>query len=147
MSKWNIRYLLKLLTDFLKNRKQRVTLDGQTSFWTEVNAGVPQGSILGPLLFWIYINDLPDGISSNVKLFADDTSLFSVVHDIHTSASDLNKDLKTINEWLFKWKMSFNLDPNKQAQEVIFTRKSKNMRHPPLIFNKSSFSKHDHKNI
>ena len=86
--------LLKLLTDFLKNRKQGVTLDGQTSFWTEVNAGVPQGSILGPLLFLIYINDLPDGLSSNVKLFADDTSLFSVVHGIHSSVSDLNKDLK-----------------------------------------------------
>ena len=86
--------LLKILTDFLKNRKQRVTLNGQTSSWTEVNAGVSQGSILGPLLFLIYINDLPDVLSSNVKLFADDTSLFSVVHDIHSPASDLNKDLK-----------------------------------------------------
>ena len=128
---------MKLLTDFLKNRKQRVTLNGQTSSWTEVNAGVPQGSILGSLLFLIYINDLPHGLSSNVKLFADDTSLFSVVHDIHSYAGDLNKDLKTINEWAFQWKMSFNPDSNKQAQEVIFSRKSKNMRHPPLIFNKS----------
>ena len=86
----------------------------------------------------IYINDLPDGLSSNVKLFADDTSLFSVIHDIHSSAaSDLSKDLKTINEWAFQWTISFNADSNKQAQEVIFTRKSKNMRHPPLIFNKS----------
>ena len=129
--------LLKLLTDFLKNRKQRATLNGQASFWTEVNAGVAQGSILGALLFLIYINDLPDGLSSNIKLFADDTSLFSVVYDIHSSASDLNKDLKTINEWAFQWKMSFNPDLNKQAQEVSFTRKSKNMRHLPLIFNKS----------
>ena len=129
--------MLELLNDFLKNRKQRVTLNGQTSFWTEVNAGVPQGSVLGPLLFLIYISDLPDSLSSNVKLFADDTSLFSVVYDIHSSASDLNKDLKTINEWALQWKLSFNPDPNKQAQEVIFTRKSKNMRHPPLIFNKS----------
>ena len=63
--------------------------------------------------------------------------LFSVVHDIHSSASGLNKDLETINEWAFQWKMSFNPDPNKQAQEVIFTRISKNMHHPPLIFNKS----------
>ena len=121
----------------MKNRKQRATLNGQASFWTEVNAGVARGSILGALLFLIYINDLPDGLSSNIKLFADDTSLFSVVYDIHSSASDLNKDLKTINEWAFQWKMSFNPDLNKQAQEVSFTRKSKNMRHLPLIFNKS----------
>ena len=52
-------------------------------------------------------------LSSNVKFFAYGTSLFSVVHDIHSSASDLNKDLKTINGWDFQWKMSFNPDPNK----------------------------------
>ena len=61
-----------------------------------------KGSLPGPLLFLIYINDLPDGLFSNVKLLADDTSLFSVVHDIHSSASELNKDLKTINEWAFQ---------------------------------------------
>ena len=86
--------LLNILCDFLKNRKQRVTPNGQSSSWTNVNAGVPQGSILGPLLFLIYVNDLSDGLSSNAKLFADDTSLFSVVHDINTSATELNKDLK-----------------------------------------------------
>ena len=86
--------LLNILSDFLRNRKQRVTLNGQSSSWTNVNAGVPQGSILGPLLFLIYINDLPDGLSSNAKLFADDTSLFSVVHDVNTSAIELNSDLK-----------------------------------------------------
>ena len=83
----------------------------------------------------IYINDLPDGLSSNVKLFADDASLFSVVHDIRSSSSDLNKDVKTINKWDFQWKMGYNADPNKQAQEVILTRKSKNICHAPLIFN------------
>ena len=71
--------LLRLLTDFLKKRKQRKTLSGQVSSWTEVNAGVPQGSILGPLLFLIYMNDFLDDLSSNVKLFADDTSLFPAV--------------------------------------------------------------------
>ena len=70
--------LLNLLCDFLRNRKQRVLLNGQVSDWSDVRAGVPQGSILGPLLFLIYINDLSEGLSSNTKLFADDTSLFSV---------------------------------------------------------------------
>ena len=73
--------LLNILSDFLRNRKQRVTLNGQSSSWTNVNAGVPKGSILGPLRFLIYIDDLPDALSSNAKLFADDTSLFSVVHE------------------------------------------------------------------
>ena len=69
--------LHKLLHDFLVNRKQRVVLNGKVSSWSNVEAGVPQGSILGPLLFLIYISDLPKGLSSNAKLFADNTSLFS----------------------------------------------------------------------
>ena len=86
--------MLNILSNFLRNRKQRVTLNDQSSSWTNVNAGVSQGSILGPLPFLIYINDIPDGLSSNAKLVADDTSLFSVVHDINTSAIELNSDLK-----------------------------------------------------
>ena len=67
---------LKVLKYFLTNKKQSVVLNGQSSSWTNVKAAVPEGSILGPLLFLIYINDLADGLSSNTKLFADDTSLF-----------------------------------------------------------------------
>ena len=67
--------LLYLSKDFLKYRKQRVVLNGQNSSWKGITSGVPQGSILGPLLFLIYINDLSDGFSSNCKLFADDMSL------------------------------------------------------------------------
>ena len=89
--------LLNLLCDFLRNRKQRVLLNGQVSDWSDVRAGVPQGSILGPLLFLIYINDLSEGLSSNAKLFVDDTSLFSVIHDSNTSAFELNSDLEKIN--------------------------------------------------
>ena len=73
--------LLNVITDFLYQRKQRVVLNGQHSSWTNVEAGVPQGSILRPLFFLIYINDLSDGLTANPKLFADDTSHFSVVDD------------------------------------------------------------------
>ena len=89
--------LLNSLPDFLRNRKQRVTPNGQSSSWTNVNARVPEGSILGPL-FLVYMNDLPNGLSSNANLFADDTSLLSVVTDIKTSAIELNSDLKKIND-------------------------------------------------
>ena len=124
-----------LIKCFLKNRKQRVVLNGQTSSWTNVLAGVPQGSILGPLFFLIYINDLSDDSSSNPKLFGDDTSLFSVVHNKNTSAKELNNDLCKISNSSNQWKMSFNTDPIKQAQEVMFSRKITKTNHSTLIFN------------
>ena len=77
------------------------------STWTSVNAGVPQGSILGPLLFLIYIKDLSENLSSNVKLFAEDTSLFSVIHDIDVSAGQLNEDLKKNQRMGFSMKNDF----------------------------------------
>ena len=86
------------------------------STWTSVNAVVPQGSISGPFLFLIHINDISDKFSSNVKLFADDTSLFSVIHDIHE-----------ISDWAFQWKMVFSPDASKQAQEIIFSWKIKKL--------------------
>ena len=70
--------LLKILTDFLKFRKQRIVLNGQHSSWSDVLAGVPQGSIFGPLLFLIYINGLSDGLQCNPKLLADDTVFFPI---------------------------------------------------------------------
>ena len=85
--------LLNLLCDFLRNRKQRILLNDQISDGSDVRATVLQGSILGPLLFLIYINDLSEGLSSNAKLFADYTSLFSVIHDSNTSALELHSDL------------------------------------------------------
>ena len=105
------------------------------SEWLPVKAGVPQGSVLGLLFVLIYINDLSDDLVSTIKLFADGTSLFSVVHDSNISANELNNDLQKISEWAYKWKMSFNPDLNKQAQEVIFSRKLNKPSHPKIVFN------------
>ena len=111
-------------------------MNGQHSTWVNIEAGVPQGSILRPLFFLIYINDLSDDLNSNPKLFADDTSLFSFVQNIN-STTNLNSDLSKISDWAFQWKMNFNPDPNKQAQEVIFSREINKINHPPLFFNKN----------
>ena len=86
--------LLSLLQSFLNSTFQRVILNGQCSNWSSVLAGVLQSSILRPTIFLIYLNDLPDGLESSVKLFADDTSLFSTVYDPNMSADQLDKDLK-----------------------------------------------------
>ena len=116
-----------LIKNYLHNKEQRVVLNGQTSAWRKIKAAVPQGSVLGPLLFLIYINDLPDGITSICKIFADDTSLFSKVLDVNKSVNELNSDLGRINQWAYQWKMQFNPDPKKQANEVIFSHKSVSM--------------------
>ena len=134
---------MKLIRDFLSYRKQRVVLYDQHSSWDNVNAGVPQGSILGPLLFLICINDL----SNNLFSFADDTSLFPVVNNIHTSATTLSQDLTALTNWTFQWKTIFNPDLRKQAQDIIFSRKIKKLLHPTLLFNNiplnnSLFQKH-----
>ena len=98
---------------------------------------MPQGSILGPLFFLIYINDLVDNISSEAKLFADDTSLFTVVCDIDIAANKLNRDLEIISTWAYQWKIQFIPDKNKQAIQVIFSQKKDTHIHPSLFFNGS----------
>ena len=81
--------MLQLNTVILDNRYQRVVLIGQSLKWSLVEAGVPQGSILGPLVFLVYINDLPQGLRCNIKLFADDTSLFSTITSPAIPSSNL----------------------------------------------------------
>ena len=89
--------MINILNDLFTNRKQRVVLNGQYSSGVDIWAGVvPQGFILGPLLFLIYVNDLQNGLKSKCKLFDDDTYLFSIVHDISTSASNINNGLTLI---------------------------------------------------
>ena len=127
--------LINLLKSYLSNRKQRVLINGSESDWGEIESGVPQGSVLGPLLFLIYINDLEIGIKSHIKFFTDDTSLFSIVRDSNTSACELNHDFKLISQWAHQWKMSFNPDPTKQAVQVLFSRKTNKIAHPVIFFN------------
>ena len=90
--------------------------------------------MLGPLLFLIYINDLTDGIASNIKLFADDASLFIKVTDIDTAQATLVNDLNKITAWANQWKMKFNPDISKQAVEIVFSNKYKKPNHPPISF-------------
>ena len=75
-----------------------MVLNSKSSNWSFISTGVPQGSILGPLFFLVYINDLVENICSDAKLFADDTSLFTAVCDEGTAADQLNRDPKTISD-------------------------------------------------
>ena len=127
--------ILNLLRNYLHKRNQRVVLNGQISFWELIKSGVPQGSVLGPLLLLIYIDDLPHNILSTCKNFADDTSLFSHVSDKYKSQSEMNNDLQVISNWAIQWKVHFNPDTNKQAQEVYFSKKTNNENSLPVTFN------------
>ena len=131
----NAVVFLAVCFPLLNNRHQRVVLNGKSSIWSPITAGVPQGSVLGPLLFLIYINDLVDNISSEAKLFADDTSPFTVIYDVDIAADQLNRDLEIISNWAHQWKIQFNPDKNKQAVQVIFSQKKEAVDHPTLFFN------------
>ena len=133
--------LLKLFQNYLSDRKQRVVLNGSYSEYSSIESGVPQGSVLGPLLFLIYINDLERNIKSNIKFFADDTMLFSIVNDPEISANELNHDLDIIHKWAYEWKLEFNPDPTKQANEVLFSRKKSSPIHPQIVFNETVVGK------
>ena len=125
--------LLSLIKSFLKDRKQRTVLNGHCSNWGDILAGVPQGSILGPLFFLVYINDLTADLKCNVKLFADDTSLFTVAREANEAAEHMNHDLQLITQWANDWRMSFNPDPQKQAVELLFSRKRNEIDHPVIF--------------
>ena len=109
---------LLLVKNYQQNCKQKVVLNGQTSEWRKINSGVPLRLVLGLILFLIYINNLPDVITSICKIFADDTSLFSKVRDINKSANELNCNLEKVSNWVYHWKIQFNPDPNKKQVKL-----------------------------
>jgi len=101
--------LLSWIEEWLKGRKQRVVINGKASEWIEVESGVPQGSILGPLLFIIFINGIDEGILSDILKFADDTKIFGKA-GTSESVNKLRADLQVLWKWTVKWQMNFNID-------------------------------------
>lgn len=122
--------LFKWIESYLTKRKQRVVINGSNSEILELNAGVPQGSVLGPLLFLIYINDISDGISGETYLFADDSSIFHIVNnDIYGSVNKMNKDLCSVNDWAGQWLVSINVP---KTVSMFFSTKRKHIKLPPI---------------
>ena len=101
--------VLSWIRDFLTNRQQRVMIKGTCSGWCRVRSGVPQGSVLGPTLFLVFVKDLLDGIGSEGKLFADDAKIYQRVMTPY-DAENLQADLQKLEEWSHKWSLSFNKD-------------------------------------
>ena len=122
--------LIDWIADYLGDRSQKVVLDGFSSTNTGITAGVPQGSVLGPFLFLLYINDIVDNIYNHIRLFADDTSLFAVIdNNLDTVSQSLTDDLGKIDSWAKNWAVTFN--PSK-TETLTFTRR--NVIHPYIFF-------------
>ena len=121
--------LLQWFKHYLTNRNQRVVIEGKESTWGEIKAGVPQGSVLGPLLFLVYINDITCAVNSNIRLFADDTTIFIEVEDPTLAAEALNKNLSEISKWAKQWLITFS--PPKTESMLVSLRTS-DINHPPL---------------
>ncbi len=98
---------LAWITSFLENRRQRVVLDGKHSEELDVLSGVPQGTVLGPVLFLCFINDIADKLDSNIRLFADDALLYRVIEN-EADADQLQADLSSLEQWATEWQMEFN---------------------------------------
>ena len=124
--------LVLWFSSYLSNRSQRVVIEGSASSWLPVEAGVPQGSILGPLLFLIYTNDIVDYIESEIFLYADDTSLLSISSDPVLSSMDLNADLFILQNLAHQWRITFNAA---KTEAVTFNKISNDDNIPPLYLN------------
>ena len=112
--------LLQWFESYLLNRKQRVVIEGQSFHWRTINSGVPQGSVIGPLLFLIYIYDIADDLASLPLIYADDTTLFEIVDEPAASAGRLNSDPNMISEWADKCLVTMN--PVKSRNVVFFSQ-------------------------
>ena len=111
-----------------------MVLNGSHSDYSSIESGVPQGSVLSPLLFLVYINDLERNIKSNIKLFADGNMLFSVVKNPEISANDQNHDLDGMRQWSHQKKIELIPDPTKQTTKALFSWKNYSPNHPQIMF-------------
>ena len=137
--------LLLWFENYLSDRSQRVVISGSSSDTVPILAGVPQGSILGPLLFLVYINDIVSDIDSSIRLFADDTTLYVIVDNPQHAAHRLNSDLQTINNWASTWLVSFNPD---KTESLLISRKQNKRNHPPVFMNNTQIQEVDsHKHL
>ena len=126
-----------MVPNYLSGRKQRVVLPGEASDWVNIIAGVPQGSILGTLVFLIYINDLVEDIQSTIRLFADATSLYIIVDSPDNASNTLNQDLAKIFSWADRWLVLFN---PKKTESILFSRKVNKPVHQLLIMNNETLT-------
>ena len=110
--------ILDWISNYLSSRKQRVLINSSMSDETTVGAGVPQGSVLGPLLFLVYVNDISENLLSLARLFSDDSSLFFSASRIEDTEGIINHDLAIIHAWASSWLVAFN--PNK-TEAILFT--------------------------
>lgn len=137
--------IIQWFSSYLSGRKQRVVFNGHASDWTSVQAGVPQGSILGPILFLLYINDIVRDIGCPIRLFADDTSLYIVVDSPLSAADLLNSDLRRISNWAATWLVDFNAS---KTVSMTISRKTNPPQHPPLLMNNAILTETDtHKHL
>ena len=137
--------LLSWFSSYLCNRRQKVVLLGASSNWNFIFAGVPLGSLLGPLLFLININDIVSNKGSNIRLFVDETSIFIIVENPISAAYLLNSDLKKIAKWALDWLVTF--DPIK-AEALLISRKLQTFNNPPLLMlNQQIMEVDTHKHI
>ncbi len=131
--------VLNWISNYLTNRKQKVFVSTSYSEEKHISAGVPQGSVLGPLLFLVYVNDIAESLTSITRLFADDSSLAVSDSDSTFIENTLNADLQSITNWSKQWLVQFN--PNKT--EAIFFSLSQRPR-PSLYFNDTQLNFFEH---
>jgi len=100
-------HLLRWVREFLKDRQMRVKVRGSCSDWTGMDSGVPQGSVVGPFLFLIYVNDIPAWMKNSIRMFADDTKIWTRIRD-YQDAAHLQEDLDLLQKWSETWLLRFN---------------------------------------